>query len=170
MLTTAETFVNRSVQGYWAEELAEALHVEVHDALRQLVEKGRLSRQQLAGRYLYTAADPAVRRLQRLEWRTAETLPLQVDVRSLEISPDELRAAIILFYSLLDEQQRRLYAGLESLRVGHGGNRPLADFLGLDAHTVARGRQELIEQDVHFGGVRRAGAGRKQVEKKRPTS
>ncbi|MDT5026431.1 MAG: hypothetical protein QOE61_2857, partial [Micromonosporaceae bacterium] len=27
--------------------------------------------------------------------------------------PDELKAAIILFYSLLDERQRRLYAGLE---------------------------------------------------------
>jgi hypothetical protein len=167
LLTTAETFVNGSPQGYWAEELADALHVEVHDALRHLVEQGHLSRQQLAGRYLYTCADAAVRRLQVLERRAAQTLPLRVDARVLEISADELRAGIILFYSLLDEQQRRLYAGLESLKLGHGGDHQLAEFLGLEVHTVARGRQQLLDQDVQFDGVRRAGAGRKPVEKKR---
>lgn len=167
LLTTAETFVNRSPQGCWAEELAEALHVEMHDVLRHLVQQGRLGRQQVAGRYLYTSADAAVRRLQLFERRAAQTLPLRVDVRALGISADELRAAIILFYSLLDEQQRRLYAGLESIKLGHGGDRQLAEFLDLDAHTVARGRQELLDQDVQFGGVRRAGGGRTPVEKKR---
>jgi hypothetical protein len=44
------------------------------------------------------------------------------------------------FYALPDEQQRRLFAGLESIRVGHGGDILLGDFLSLDAHTVARGR------------------------------
>ena len=46
--------------------------------------------------------------------------PLGVGVRAV---PDELKAAIILFFSVLDEQQRRLYAGLESLTLGHGGDR-----------------------------------------------
>lgn len=167
LLTTAETFVNRSPQGYLAEELVEGLHVKMHDALRQLVQQRRLGRQPVAGRYLYTSADAAVRRLQLLERHAAQTLPLRVDVRALGISPDQLRAVIILFYSLLDEQQRRLYAGLESIKLGHGGDRQLAEFLDLDAHTVARGRQELLEQDVQFGGVRRAGAGRTPVKKKR---
>ena len=62
--------------------------------------------------------------------------------------PDELRAAIILFYSLLDERQRRLYAALESLKIGHGGDRRIAELLGLDAGTVARGRQQLLAGDV----------------------
>ena len=35
----------------------------------------------------------------------------------------ELQAAIILFFSVLDEKQRRLYAGLESQKFGHGGDR-----------------------------------------------
>jgi len=30
---------------------------------------------------------------------------------------------MVLFYSLLDEKQRRLYAALESLEWGHGGDR-----------------------------------------------
>jgi hypothetical protein len=84
-----------------------------------------------------------------------------------ERSP-ELKASIILFYSLLDEQQRRLYAGLESLKLGHGGDRQLADFFDLDPHTVARGRKQLLAQDVEVDRARKAGGGRKRVEKKRP--
>jgi len=53
-----------------------------------------------------------------------------------------------LFYSLLDEQQRRLFAGLESIKLGLGGDTILATFLNLDAHTVARGRQQLLDHDV----------------------
>ena len=34
------------------------------------------------------------------------------------------------YYGLLDEQQRRLFAGLESIRLGHpGGDTLLGDFL-----------------------------------------
>ena len=80
--------------------------------------------------------------------------------------PDELRAAIVLFFSLLDEQQRRLYAGLESLKSGRGGDAQIAELLGLDVGTVTRGRRALLEQDVEIDRVRRAGGGRKRVEKK----
>jgi hypothetical protein len=31
-----------------------------------------------------------------------------------------------------------LFAALESIKPGHGGDSVLADFLGLDPHTVAR--------------------------------
>src|SRR5439155_26063632 len=64
------------------------------------------------------------------------------------------------FYGLLDEQQRRLFAGIESLRLGHGGDKLLAEFLGLDVHTVARGREQLLEQEVSLGRIRRIGGGR----------
>ena len=60
------------------------------------------------------------------------------------------------------------YAGLESLKLGRGGDRQRADFLELDPHTVARVRQQLLAQDVEVDRARRAGAGRKPVEKKRP--
>jgi hypothetical protein len=81
--------------------------------------------------------------------------------------PQELNAAIILFYSLLDEKQRRLYAGLESFRLGHGGDHKIAEFLGLDVHTVARGRRALFGGEVQREGIRKKGAGRRAVEKKR---
>ena len=92
------------------------------------------------------------------------------DASALQASPEELKVAILLFYSLLDEQQRRLFAGLESIKLGHGGDTILAEFLGLDAHTVARGRQQLLDQNVTSGRTRRSGGWRKPIEKKPPTS
>ncbi len=168
LLSTAENFVNQSAAGYFAEELAQSLHVDVQDALLQLVRQDRVIRQQVSGLYLYTSTSPDVRRTQLLARRTSGSVPVLTDFSRLEVPPNELKAAIVLFYSLLDEQQRRLYAALESLRLGHGGDSQLADFLGIDAHTVARGRQQLLDRDVEIGRMRRAGAGRKPVEKKRP--
>jgi hypothetical protein len=168
LLATAERFVERSPRGYFVDELASILHVQVQDALHQLSQQGRVSRQIISSRYLYTATDPTVQRRQLLAHRTVEFLPTGVDVSVLQVSPQEVKAAILLFYSLLDEQQRRLYAGLESLKLGRGGDRQLADFLDLDPHTVARGRQLLLAQDVEVDRVRKTGGGRKRVEKKRP--
>lgn len=168
LLATAERFVNRSPRGYFADELARVLHVEVQDALHQLTQQGRVSRQVVSGRYLYMAIDQTAQRRQLLARRTVEFLPTVADTSVLDVSQDELKAAILLFYSLLDEQQRRLYAGLESLKLGRGGDRQLADFLDLDPHTVARGRQQLLAQDVEVDRARKAGGGRKRVEKKRP--
>lgn len=168
LLATAEAFVNQSRTGYFAEELAQTLQVEVQDALRQLVRRKTLSRQLVAGLYLYTSSQPATRRRQVLTRRSLHAVPTVPDAARLEVSPDELKAAILLFYSLLDEKQRRLYAAIESLQLGHGGDRQLADFLGLDPHTIARGRRELLQGDVEPGRVRKVGGGRKPVEKKRP--
>jgi hypothetical protein len=46
----------------------------------------------------------------------------------------------------------------------------MAELLGLDVATVARGRQELLGGQVLRERVRRQGGGRKPVEKKRPSS
>src|SRR5215831_7336113 len=168
LLATTEELIHRSPRGYFADELAPVLHVQVQDALHQLTQQGRVARQIVSGRYLYTAIDPRMQRRQLLARRTVEFLPTVVDASVLEVTPEEVKAAILLFYSLLDEQQRRLYAGLESLKLGRGGDRQLAHFLDLDPHTVARGRQQLLTQDVEGDRARKAGAGRKPVEKKRP--
>ena len=161
-------FVNRSPRGYFAAELARALHVEVQDALHQLTQQHRVTREVVSGLYLYTATERTIQRGQLLTRRTAQALPTVLDASGLTVSAEELKASILLFYSLLDEQQRRLYAGLESLKLGRGGDHQLAGFLDLDAHTVARGRRQLLAQDVEVDRARRTGGGRKPVEKKRP--
>src|SRR5713226_10304006 len=170
LVATIEALVNQAPRGWFAGELAATLHAEVQDPLHDLVRAERLRRSEVAGRFLYTFADRRQARDQLRTRRTAQSVPLVADASALQVSPDELKAAILLFYSLLDEQQRRLFAGLESIKLGLGGDTILATFLNVDAHTVARGRQQLLDHDVASGRVRRVGGGRPLAEKKRPTS
>lgn len=171
LLRTCETLVSESEAGFAADELEHVLHVGVKDALRKLAQAGRIFRAQVSGRLVHLATDPAVRQAQlrvRQVWDAQpRALSLGVGVRAV---PDELKAAIILFFSVLDEQQRRLYAGLESLALGHGGDRQIADLLGLDPGTVAKGRQQLLSRDVEMDRVRKTGGGRRPLEKKRRRS
>jgi hypothetical protein len=83
---------------------------------------------------------------------------------------DEVKATIVLFLGLLDERQRRLFAGLESLKIGRGGDALVAELLGLDSATVAKGRHELALNQFPQERLRQPGAGRKPVEKKRQKS
>jgi hypothetical protein len=73
-----------------------------------------------------------------------------------------------VFMSRLDEAQRRWYAALEAQRIGHGGDRLLAQITGLDEKTIRRGREELHGElvDRPAARVRQPGAGRLPVEKK----
>src|SRR5438309_9410093 len=98
--------------------------------------------------------DSALRRRQTLARRSAKQLPVAVHSEALELSADELQAAILLCYALLDEQQRRLLARIESLPLDDGGDKLLAEFLGPDIHTVARGRVQLLEHGVSLGRIR----------------
>jgi len=86
LLATAEAFVNRSPRGYFADELARALHVEVQDALHQLTQQRRVTREIVSGLYLYTATDRAIQRGQLLTRRTVEAVPTVADASVLEVS------------------------------------------------------------------------------------
>jgi hypothetical protein len=158
LLNTAEVLVTRSAAGYSVAELEGVVHVAAKDALRQLVEARRLYRREWEGRYLYCALD----RTRRQEQWTARQAQQQAG--------DDLQAAKALFFGLLDEQPRRLYAGLESLQRGHGGQQQAAQMFGLDVDTVARGQRELLGGPVLPGRVRQKGSGRPAVEKKRRKS
>jgi hypothetical protein len=73
----------------------------------------------------------------------------------------------------LDEQERRWVAGLESKKIGYGGDTVVACITGLHVDTIRRGREELDAglRDRPTDRVRRAGAGRPPVKKKiRPSS
>ena len=67
-------------------------------------------------------------------------------------------------------RQRRLYADLESQKFGRGGDRKLAKLLGLDAHTVAKGRRDIFSGEIDRERIRQEGGGRKRLEKKRRRS
>jgi hypothetical protein len=167
LVATAEDRVTHAVAGYFAAELEEILHVPVKEPLLQLVGQGRIARQLISGLYLYCAADARTRQRQVLARQAQHDQGAAASdgLMATGIS-NELRAAIVLFASLLDEQQRRLYAGLESLQLG--SDRQIAELLGLDPHTVAKGRRQLLAQEVNAERVRAEGGGRKPLEKKHP--
>ena len=93
---------------------------------------------------VYFAPKRSIREQQIASRRVWEAQPsVSKSIAAQDVLPDELKAAIILFFSLLDERERRVYAGLESLKLGYGGDRQMAEILGLDVSTVARGRRDL---------------------------
>ena len=155
--------VTESPSGYFASELRALLHVQIKRPLRTLVENGRLSRHNLGVmRWLYCAADPE-RQAEQLRARQSPSTSATQRTEETVTNIADHKAAVLLFYGLLDEQQRRLFAGLESLRCGHGGDTLLARLLDLAPETVARGRSELLSGKVQRQRVRAAGGGRRRT-------
>ncbi|MFN2249016.1 MAG: hypothetical protein ACK2U4_18135, partial [Candidatus Promineifilaceae bacterium] len=168
LLQTAEAFVHGSDAGYSAAELKDILQVKTKHALTQLVREARLSRESFEAVYVYLSVQKDVARRQ-IKARKAflQQSPASLIVANPDLATDEARALLVLFCSMLNEQQRRLYAGLESLKLGHGGDAHIASILGMDPHTVAKGRKELMGADLTATGRLRApGAGRPSQEKK----
>ena len=159
LLSTLTHFVAKSEAGYSANELTACLHVSAKESLLKLVNTGQIVREKIAGIYIYCALDASIRKKQLIHRQAKEA--------QAEVYADELKAAILLFSCVLDEKQRRLFAGLESLKVGPGGDKRIAEILGLHFNTVGRGRQELLAQDIEPERTRKKGGGRKAVEKKR---
>jgi len=171
LLDTCEQFVQRSETGYSAVELREILHVKTKHALNQLVRDDRLQRKKVQREYIYLTKDERTAR-QQLKARKIMTEKSSVSlvVTNADLAVEEAKTAIILFCSLLDEKQRRIYAGLESLKLGHGGDKHIAALLGMDPHTVAQGRQQIMQGDVQDDFIRISGGGCIATEKKRHKS
>lgn len=166
LVATVEDFVRHCEAGCYATDLENYLQVGVKETLLRLLRKGRLNRERIANRFLYCSNLPDEKKQQITARHAIESEPIQGRLPVGQIH-DELKAAIVLFTCLLDEQQRRLFAGLESLKWGHGGDSRVADLLGIDVGTVAKGRRQLLGRDVEIERTRKAGGGRKPVEKKR---
>jgi hypothetical protein len=75
--------------------------------------------------------------------------------------------AINRVLTLMDEGQRRLFAGLLAMRRGHGGILAVAEITGLSRTTIRRGIAELRRGvGLTRRRIRKPGGGRKLLEKK----
>lgn len=167
LLDTAEALVRSSEAGYTATELREVLHVKTKHALTQLVRSGRLQREPFESVYVYLSGeDPIADRQRKARKAHLKNSFASVVIVNPDLAVEEAKATILLFCSMLNERQRRLYAGLESLKLGHGGDAHIASLLGMDPHTVARGRQELMSGELTHDRLRSPGGGRLLQEKK----
>jgi len=74
------------------------------------------------------------------------------------------------YYQSLSEKDRRRFAAVEALTLGHGGTTYISNILGCDPHTIQEGIRELkqLPDDPAGKRVRKAGGGRKKTEAKHP--
>lgn len=74
------------------------------------------------------------------------------------------------FFGTLCERDKRRYAAVEAIKLGHGGQRYVAQILGCAEKTISRGVKELKEMPAESEPaqrIRREGGGRRRYEKKR---
>jgi len=171
LLNTIEHHVGYSEVGYFEFELESLLHVGIRVAVLKLLRDHRIYRQKVSGRYLYCSSRMKKRKGQCSERKMQQAIAdSALEPMGSEVLFQEGKTLVELFVSLLDEKQQRLYAGLESIKLGHGGDKKIARLFGLDMHTVAKGRKELWSGKIETDRVRRVGGGRKMLEKKRRKS
>lgn len=164
---TIKALVETSQQGYTAIEIEQMLGIQPNGSLVDLASGKRVYRSKIAGRYVYFSQNAPQRTRQELSRRDRSEAEIPNRTKPAGLR-NEVKAAIILFYSSLNEKERRLYAGLESIKIGRGGDKEISALFGMDRKTIARGRSELLGDTIDIEGrIRQKGAGRKGVKKNR---
>ena len=78
-------------------------------------------------------------------------------------------AKFVVMAPVLNERARRLWAAAESIAIGYGGDALVSAATGLAPETIRKGRRELAVGDgAAPGRIRRAGAGRPNLEQDQP--
>lgn len=83
----------------------------------------------------------------------------------------EIERAMKKYYATLSEKDRRRYAAIEALKLGHGGQNYIAELLGCSEKTVSRGLEdlaELPEQPEYEAALRKPGGGRNGYDENYP--
>ncbi|HLE64302.1 MAG TPA: ISAzo13 family transposase [Pyrinomonadaceae bacterium] len=83
----------------------------------------------------------------------------------------EIERAMKKYYATLSEKDRRRYAAIEALKLGHGGQSYIAELLGCSEKTVSRGLDdlaELPEQSQYEASLRKPGGGRNGYDENHP--
>ncbi|MEJ7679568.1 MAG: hypothetical protein WKG06_47610 [Segetibacter sp.] len=79
---------------------------------------------------------------------------------------DKTKMLMQLHYSRLSEKDRRHYAAVEAIKLGHGGVSYISKVLAVDRNTIIQGKKELMAlaeyQQIPEDKQRRPGGGRKK--------
>lgn len=86
----------------------------------------------------------------------------------IEPYSEEIEKQMQELYSRLPEKSRRLYAGVEALKLGYGGISYIAGLFSCSRDTVSLGIKELAEEEtLAQGRSRKEGGGRTPVLEKK---
>ena len=141
--------------------------MRVYDPLLKLFTTGRLFRKQIVNEYLYLS--PITHELQynNRQVKLENAIDRPIDSKTKTFTTPEVEKVLQYFLTTLNEQQRRLYVGFESLKLGYGGDTQMAKITGMNIKTIARGLTELLSQGITPNRIRKVGGGRHPLEKKR---
>lgn len=165
LIDTTKHLIDSSDSGHFASGLKEILKVRVQEALLNLYIRKRVLREQISGEYLYLSLgeceDQLRKRKELLETKKGE------EGRCLAPGFDapEVRVSMQIFMATLNEKQRRLYCGFESIKLGRGGDTLVSRITGMNIKTIARGRKELLSHNITPERIRQEGAGRHSIKK-----
>jgi len=74
----------------------------------------------------------------------------------------EISEKVIKFHSVIREADKRRFAGLEAIKIGHGGKTYIHNLLGCDYKTINKGIEDLKQSTIEFSEKsRKPGGGRK---------
>jgi predicted transcriptional regulator len=79
----------------------------------------------------------------------------------------DIEKVTLLFYRNLSEKDKRLFVGLEAMRIGYYGVNEISKKFQVHKHTVRKGQKELLTGKlVPVERVRQPGGGRKKKLKR----
>lgn len=77
---------------------------------------------------------------------------------------EDIEQKMRAFFETLNEKVRRRYAGLEAIKLGHGGQKYLSSVLGCHPQTVMAGIDEIVNgTEIPEERIRKPGSGRKKI-------
>lgn len=78
----------------------------------------------------------------------------------------ETEAKMRIYFSQLNEKDKRHYAATEAMKLGYGGQKYIIELLGLTDRAIRRGILELSNPElldkIPEGKIRQPGGGRKK--------
>lgn len=77
---------------------------------------------------------------------------------------EDIEQKMRAFFETLNEKVRRRYAGLEAIKLGHGGQKYISSVLGCHPQTVMAGIDEIVNgTEIPEERIRKPGSGRKKI-------
>ena len=78
--------------------------------------------------------------------------------------PEEIEQKMRAFFETLSEKDRRRYAAVEAIKLGHGGQKYISSVLGCHSQTVMAGIDEIVNgTEIPEERIRKPGGGRKKI-------
>jgi len=160
-LKTICRLIRESPGGLFSCELDKLLHVRTANSLTKLYGDRLLSRHQINSKYLYLCPGHEKSQLKsrRASVFSTNTVP--------GYENGKMGNYLMSFLNLLNEKQKRLFLGFESMKYGRGGDYAIAEISGVNRKTIGKGRRELEAENINMERVRITGGGRKELKKKR---